>query len=138
MFRVANERNNHIIGAEVELSLFAKQTTQEGLQLRRIYDLHLIRSRTPLLALTWLIFHPIDKNSPLYGHTSESLAQADVVLVATIKGLDETISQTVHANHSYSSSDIHWNHLFKDMFSQDKNTGQSSIDLTRIHDVYIS
>ena len=53
MFRVANERNNRIIGAEVELSLFIQQTTKEGLSMRRVYDLGLMRHHTPMLALTW-------------------------------------------------------------------------------------
>ncbi len=135
MFRVANERNNRIIGAEVELCLFMRETTKEGLGMRRIYDLPLIRSHTPMLMLTWLVFHPIREGSPFFGHTAASLEQADFALVATIKGLDETISQTVHANHAYRKTDIQWNHRFKDMFTEDESSGRSSIDLTRIHDI---
>ena len=135
MFRVANERKNNIIGAEVELSLFIRETSKEGLSMRRIYDLALVRSHNPMLSLTWLIFHPMNEASPLFGHTAESLAASEFALVATLKGLDETISQTVHANFAYRSSDIRWNHRFQDMFSEDEATGKSSIDLTRIHDI---
>jgi len=135
MFRVANERNNRIIGAEVELSLLMRETTAEGLSIRRIYDLDLIRSHTPMLSLTWLVFHPIREGGPLFGMSAESLDKIDFALIATLKGLDETISQTVHANHTYASTDIKWNYKFKDMFTEDTTTGQASIDLTRIHDV---
>lgn len=135
MFRVANERNNKIIGAEVELSLFIRETSKEGLSMRRIYDLALVRSNNPMLSLTWLILHPITEGSPLFGHTAESLASAEFALVATLKGLDETISQTVHANYAYRSTDVRWSHRFQDMFSEDESTGNSSIDLTRIHDI---
>jgi inward rectifier potassium channel len=135
MFRVANERNNRIIGAEVELSLLMRETTAEGLSIRRIYDLDLVRSHTPMLSLTWLVFHPIREGSPLFGMSAQSIDNADFALIATIKGLDETISQTVHANHTYASTDIKWQHKFKDMFTEDATTGQASIDLTRIHDV---
>ena len=135
MFRVANERKNNIIGAEVELSLFIRETSKEGLSMRRIYDLALVRSHNPMLSLTWLIFHPMNEASPLFGHTAQSLAASEFALVATLKGLDETISQTVHANFAYRSSDIRWNHRFQDMFSEDEATGKSSIDLTRIHDI---
>ena len=138
MFRVANERNNHIIGAEVELCLFMRETTKEGQSMRRIYDLPLIRSHTPMLLLTWLIFHPIREGSPFFGHTAESLEQLDFALVATIKGLDETISQTVHANHAYRQSDIYWGYRFSDMFTEDTTAGRSSIDLTRIHDTRLA
>ncbi len=135
MFRVAHERKNNIIGAEVELSLFIRETSKEGLSMRRIYDLALVRSHNPMLSLTWLIFHPMNEASPLFGHTAQSLAASEFALVATLKGLDETISQTVHANFAYRSSDIRWNHRFQDMFSEDEATGKSSIDLTRIHDI---
>lgn len=138
MFRVANERNNRIIGAEVALSLLMRETTAEGVSMRRIYDLELVRSHTPMLSLTWMIFHPIRATSPLFGLSVASLDKADFALIATLKGLDETISQTVHANHIYASSDIKWHHKFKDMFLEDKATGQASIDLTRIHDVHTS
>lgn len=135
MFRVANERNNRIIGAEVELSLLMRETTAEGLSIRRIYELDLIRSYTPMLSMTWLVFHPIREGSPLFGMSADSIKHADFGLIAIIKGLDETISQTVHANHTYVSTDIKWHHTFKDMFREDATTNQESIDLTRIHDV---
>ncbi len=136
MIRVANERKNTIIGAEIALSLFMRETSPEGLSIRRIYDLALIRSHHPMLSLTWLIFHPIVKGSPLFGQTEESLLNSDIALVATINGLDETISQTVHANYAYRCTDIRWGHRFKDMFTEDPFTGQSSIDLHRIDDIY--
>jgi inward rectifier potassium channel len=135
MFRVANERNNRIIGADVELSLLMRETTQEGLSLRKIHDLNLLRSHTPMLSLTWLICHPIDESSPLLGLTANELQQSDFALIATLKGLDETISQTVHANHIYANADLRWDHRFEDMFAEDAATGKSHIDLTRIHDV---
>jgi inward rectifier potassium channel len=135
MFRVSNERNNRVIGAEVELTLFLRTTTKEGQTLRRIFDLPLLRNRTPMLSLTWLVFHPIAPNSPLFGHTVDSLAELDFALVATIKGLDETISQTVHANQTYSSNDIKWNYRFKDMFTENLQTGKAMIDLNQISEV---
>ena len=135
MFRVANERNNRIIGADVELSLLIRETTQEGLSLRKIHDLKLLRSHTPMLSLTWLICHPIGEGSPLLGLSADELQKSEFALIATIKGLDETISQTVHANHIYSNADLLWGHRFVDMFAEDATTGKSHIDLTRIHGV---
>ncbi len=135
MFRVANERKNTIIGAEVALHLFVRETSKEGASIRRIYDLALIRNHNPMLSLTWLIFHPIVEGSPLFGQSPESLVKGDFALVATLKGLDETISQTVHANHAYRCTDIRWGHRFQDMFTEDPATGKSSIDLNRIHDI---
>ena len=132
MFRVANERSNHILGAEVELSLFIQEVTKEGQSIRRIYDLNLARNHTPLLALTWLVMHPINEKSPLYSFTKEALKQADFALVATIKGLDETVSQTIHANHTYSFENIRWGHRFVDLYRKSESNGNVFIDLTLI------
>lgn len=135
MLRIANERSNQIIDADVSLSLIMREVTAEGMQIRRIHDLQLIRSHTPILSLTWTIFHPIVEGSPFFGHTPQSLAQQEFGLVVTVKGLDETIAQTVHANHVYAPSQLLWAHRFKDIFVQDPNTGRTRIDLTSINEV---
>jgi inward rectifier potassium channel len=134
MFRMANERNNRIIGAEVELSLFIQETTKEGQSMRRIYDLSLARNHTPMLALTWLVIHPIDKKSPLSRMSEEDLSKADFALVATVKGLDETVSQTIHSNHTYTFEDIRWNHRFVDLYCKNESGMKVLIDQTLIHD----
>jgi inward rectifier potassium channel len=134
MFRMANERNNRIIGAEVELCLFIKETTKEGHNLRRIYDLSLVRNHTPMLALTWLVIHPIHPSSPLYLFSKDELADKDFALVATVKGLDETLSQTIHSIHIYTNDHIKWNHRFVDLFRTSEKDGQIFIDQTLIHD----
>ena len=134
MFRMANERNNRIIGAEVELSLFIQETTKEGNSMRRIYDLCLARNHTPMLALTWLVIHPIDERSPLSKLSQDDLSKADFALVATVKGLDETVSQTIHSNHTYSFEDIRWNHRFVDLYRKSESGMKSLIDQTLIHD----
>ena len=134
MFRIANERNNRIIGAEVELSLFIQQTTQEGFGIRRVHDLGLLRNHTPMLAMTWLVIHPINEKSPLFNLSREALAKADFSLVATIKGLDETVSQTIQSIHTYAYDDIKWNHRFVDLFRKTDPATAPSIDLTLIHE----
>jgi len=135
MMRIANERSNQIIDADVSMSLIMREVTPEGMKFRRIHDLKLTRSHTPILSLTWTIFHPIVPGSPLFGHTPQSLAQHEFGLVVTVKGLDETISQTVHANHVYAPSQLLWNHRFKDVFVEDPATGKAQIDLMAISEV---
>ena len=135
MFRMANERNNRIIGAEVELSLFIQETTKEGHNMRRIYDLSLARNHTPMLALTWLVIHPLDEKSPLSKLSQEELSKADFALVATVKGLDETVSQTIHSNHTYTFENIRWNHRFVDLFRKNESGAKAIIDQTLIHDI---
>src|SRR5439155_9491677 len=61
MLRMANERANQILEAQVHLALARTETTAEGERVRRLYDLELVRTRTPLFVLTWTVIHPIDE-----------------------------------------------------------------------------
>jgi inward rectifier potassium channel len=131
MFRAANERRNSLIAARVQVSLLRQETTREGTAMRRFYDLALARSETPIFSLSWLVMHPITPASPLYQLTEADLRHADFALLVTITGLDETVSQTMHARHAYLSSDVLWNHRFKDMVEETPG-GDRHVDLRRI------
>ncbi|NES25256.1 MAG: ATP-sensitive inward rectifier potassium channel 10 [Symploca sp. SIO3E6] len=134
MFRAANKRRNRILEAQVRVSLLRDEVTQEGEFMRRFYDLQLVRSQTPSFSLTWTIMHHIDENSPLYGATLESLIAVNSELVVTLTGLDETVSQTIHARHSYIESEILWNQRFVHIFSRNRHGGWL-INYNHFHDV---
>ncbi len=74
MLRMANERRNRIADARAQLVLWQDEEG-EAARPRRFIDLPLIRNQIPLMQLAWTIMHRIDKNSPLYGQTTESLAR---------------------------------------------------------------
>jgi inward rectifier potassium channel len=131
IFRMANTRLNQITEAEVRVALARSETTQEGLNYREFYDLKLERERSPLFAMTWTIVHPIDPASPLYGQTRESILAADVEIVVTVKGTDETYLQTVYSRYSYAPFDMEWNTDFEDMVFRDQN-GYLSVRLEKI------
>jgi len=134
MFRVANQRQNQILQARIQLYFLVDETSVEGHQLRRFYDLELLRSQTPAFGLSWLVMHPIDENSPLYGHTQESLSLIHGEIWVILSGLDETSSQTVHSRNYYNYLDILWNRRFVDLISRDKQ-GEIYMNLELIHDV---
>lgn len=134
IFRSANKRRNRILEAQVRVSLLRDELTKEGDFMRRFYDLKLVRSQTPIFALTWTVMHQIDESSPLYGATPESLLEVNSEIVVILTGLDETVSQTIHARHSYIESEILWNKRFVDIFSRKQN-GRWLIDYTRFHEV---
>ncbi len=134
MFRVANERDNLIVEARIWVSLIRNEITTEGHQMRRFHDLNLVRKQTPAFALTWTVIHQIDEHSPLYGATTQTLVDEEIELVVTLTGLDETVSQTIHARHSFAAHNIFWNMRFVDIFAKTPD-GQRCIDYTRFHDV---
>lgn len=134
MFRAANQRRNQILEAQMRVGLGRDEVSVEGQSMRRVYDLNLIRSQNPLFSLSWTAMHPIDEQSPLYGVTPESLDEAEAALVVTLSGLDETVSQIIHARHTYASRDILWNMRFVDIISKTKE-GNRFVDYSRFHDV---
>lgn len=134
MFRAANQRHNSILEAQLTLTLSRNEYTKEGEFMRRLRDLELIRRETPIFALSWTAMHPIDENSPLYGCTKESLLADEVELIVILTGLDETVSQTVHARYSYVSEEILWNMRLVDILGKTLN-GRRYVDYARFHDV---
>jgi inward rectifier potassium channel len=132
MFRAGNQKHNQIIEAQVRVYLMRDEVTVEGQYMRRFYLLKLIRDRTPRFTLSWTIMHPIDESSPLWQATPESLVKTRAMIVVSFSGIDETVSQSLHAPYSYSANDILWSHRFTDVMHQTPE-GHQCIDYTYFH-----
>ena len=134
MFRTANERRNYILEAQLWVTLVRDEVTQEGEHIRRFHDLPLVRSHTPVFSMSWTAMHRLTSDSPLYGQTPESLKQSRAEVIVTLTGLDETLSQTIHARHAFGAYDIYWNHKFVDIISTNE-LGQTVIDYNHFHSI---
>jgi len=134
MFRMANERTNRIVEAEVHVVLFRLERTTEGDRFRRLHDLGLLRYHHAFFAFSWTAIHPIDDRSPLKGATRESLMAEQAFITVSVTGLDDTVSQTVHARHTYGVDDILWGARFVDILETTAE-GHSIIDYSRFDDV---
>lgn len=134
MFRVANSRTNQITDAVINVTLSRDERSTEGGHTRRMYDLRLLRSRSPMFALSWTVYHPIDADSPLYGLGEAELGRGSPVLMITLSGVDDTFAQTVHARHAYTWRDLRWMHRFEDMIELHES-GQRFMHFQKIHDV---
>jgi inward rectifier potassium channel len=135
MFRVANLRNNWVAEAQVKVSiLFPEETTSEGHTMRPLYDLALVRNESPFLTLAWVIMHPINEKSPLFGLNRDVFLKNDYRLFISLTGLDNTVSQVIHSPHVYLSEDILWNHRFVDIVKVRAN-GSYYIEDHKFHDV---
>ena len=108
MIRIANARHNTISRANARLWLIRAERSKEGDQLRRFYELKLDRSEHPMFVLSWMLFHIIDKDSPLHGATAADLEEGDALLVLNVGGLDDSSAQQLYARHVYSWRDIRW------------------------------
>ncbi|MEM6253062.1 MAG: ion channel [Cyanobacteria bacterium P01_D01_bin.156] len=134
MFRTANERRNYILEAQLWVTLVRDEVTEEGEHIRRFHDLPLVRSHTPVFSLSWTAMHPITIDSPFYGETPETLEQNRAEIIVTLTGLDETLSQTIHARHAFSDNEIHWNYKFVDIISTNQ-AGRLVIDYNHFHSI---
>jgi inward rectifier potassium channel len=132
VFRVANERGNQVVEAQLRLWLFRTERTIEGEQIRRFYELPLTRSQSPVFALTWTATHVISPDSLLAGATKESLGEGNVELVVSVLGIDTTLAQSVHARYGYRTKDILFGHRFVDILGVDED-GRRVINYHAFH-----
>lgn len=135
MTRFANERHNLIGNATARLWMFKNIVTAEGQPFRRFYELPLLRSEHPALALSWTLHHVLDETSPLYGVTEDDLRAADVSIVVVVSGYDVVAAQTVHARKSYAHADVRFGHRYVDVLGISED-GRVRIDYGRFHDTY--
>ncbi|GIQ76743.1 ion channel [Bradyrhizobium sp. RD5-C2] len=133
MIRLANERHNIIANATARLWLFKNGVSKEGMPYRRFYELPLLRSESPALALSWTLFHVIDQDSPLYGLDAAELKAVNAGIGLFVSGLDDVAAQTVHARKSYEHSDIRFGHRYAEIL-QATDDGRLRIDYSRFHE----
>ena len=133
MFRAANQRGNQIMDASITVTLARQAMSQEGIVMRRMEDLALVRPRSLLFSLSWTIMHRIDEASPLYGATMESLEAGQAELFVLLSGRDDSLADTIYARQSYRPRDILWNRRFVDVLSITPE-GRRMVDLTRFHE----
>ncbi|NTU77054.1 MAG: ATP-sensitive inward rectifier potassium channel 10 [Alphaproteobacteria bacterium] len=120
MFRAANRRGNQILNAEIHVSLTRNEKTLEGESVRRVYDLKLLRASSSFFNLTWTVRHAIDKDSPLYGETSESLQESETEIVVLLSGVDDVYGQVVHGRFAFNYEEILFGYHFVSMFTRNE------------------
>jgi inward rectifier potassium channel len=134
LFRVANERGNQIVEAQLLVALVRDEVSAGGERIRRSHDVLLRRQRSLIFSLTWLAVHPIGPDSPLHGATPESLAASTTALIVSLTGLDEHLGQLVHARHAYAADQILFDRRFVDVLSTQAD-GSRLVDYRKFHDV---
>ena len=133
-FRIGNDRASTIFEAQVRVSVIRTEKTREGTVFYRLYDVALTRDRSPALARSWSVMHPITKDSPLFGATPSSCARDEIELTVTVVGTDDTSLQPVHGRHRYLLHDIVWGARMSDVLSELPD-GRLKLDLGRFHEI---
>lgn len=131
--RVANTRHNHLSDVTVKFWVSVNEVINGKVVSRRTMRAPLLRDDSPLLILSWLVYHVIDERSPLHGLTERDLAALDVSLSYSITGHDQNYAQQVHAQHFYHHTDIRWRHAYVDTVYE-TDQGKVEIDFSKFHD----
>lgn len=133
MFRMANERTTAIVEATVRAYLVADEKLANGETMRRVYDLQLRRSTSPVFSLSFLAVHEIDAHSPLRDRTAELLRGQQANIIVTFTGIDDRLAATVHSRYVYTWEDIEFDRRFSDLFRNDPDTGRRYLDMEPFH-----
>lgn len=122
MFRFANERDNHLIEAEVDVNV-SYYENENGQRQRKFVALDLERKKISLFSSTWTIVHPIDDTSPFLGYNVQMMEEADVEVLVIFKAYDELFSQFVYSRFSYKYHEIVWNAKYSTVLGVNENGG---------------
>lgn len=132
-FRLANERRNELIRMKVAVSI-AMFEEASGAKKRKFHALQLERESVEFMPLHWVVVHPIDEESPLFGMTREEFNASDAEILVTISAVDDTYQQAVYTRTSYKFTEVIWGAKFVDMFLPSRN-GVLGIDLRKLHEI---
>src|ERR1700686_1426997 len=133
MARFVNERHNIIGNASAKLWLLRNEMSLEGRWFRRFYQLPLVRSEPPALALSWTLYHVLDQASPLCGLDADDLKASGVSPIVGVTGYDVVAAQTIHARKSYDHSEIRFGQRYADIIGT-TDDGRIRIDYSRFHE----
>jgi inward rectifier potassium channel len=133
MFRVGNQRGNHITGGRMKLILTYLEMSVEDELVRRFIPLSIERPHNELFSLVWQGTHFLDGASPLGEDPRGWLEERQAQLLVTVSGLDQDLGQELHVSYAYLPEDIVEGARLQDMFSED-GQGMRIVDFSRFHE----
>lgn len=133
VFRLGNQRSNQIVEATIRVTLVRTERTREGQTFYRMYDLPLVRERSPAVSRSWTVMHRIEEGGLLHGRSADDLAREEVELLVSLVGTDDTSLTPVHARHRYLDADIAFDHRHVDVLREDE--GALTLDLRKFHEI---
>lgn len=129
MLRLANGRLNELSDMRATVTLARRE---EGIPARRFYRLNLERDQVTFLATQWVIVHPIDENSPLFGLSEDQFHASEPEVLVHLTAIDETFYQSVAVRCSYYKDEIVWGARFLDIY-QTRPDGKMYINVQALH-----
>ncbi|XP_060118736.1 ATP-sensitive inward rectifier potassium channel 11 [Heteronotia binoei] len=134
MLRVGDLRKSMIISATIRMQVVKKTSSLEGevVPLNQI-DIQMenpVGGNSIFLVSPLIIYHVIDKNSPLYEVSPANLHHhEDLEVIVILEGVVETTGITTQARTSYLADEIFWGQRFVPIVAEED--GQYSVDYSK-------
>jgi inward rectifier potassium channel len=134
MFRLGNARSSSIVDADVRAVVIVPEISSEEFEIRKLYDIKVERSYTPIFGISFTAMHVINDEGPIYGFEIQNFEDKDIIFIISFTGTEDAISKSVHAKKTYFHDQIVKGKKFQDILSVKKN-GQNIMDYVKFHDV---
>ncbi|KAJ7998325.1 hypothetical protein DPEC_G00221520 [Dallia pectoralis] len=133
MFRLGDLRKSMIISATIQLQVIRRTVTTEG-EVIPVCQLDIqvenpLRSNGIFLVSPLIISHTIERGSPLYEVSAQSLATEDMEIIVILEGVVETTGITMQARTSYIPEEILWGRRFVSIMTEED--GRYSVDYSK-------
>lgn len=130
-FMVANEMSSSLMEMEARVSISWFEDDGHGVMVRRFAQVNLEIDKIALFPSSWILNHPIDEESVLYGRTLDEIKKLDLEVYVLLKGFDDIFSQTIYSRQSYITNQFIFGAKFRKPWHIDE-TGKVIMDLTKV------
>jgi inward rectifier potassium channel len=130
-FMVANEMSSTLMEMEARVNVGWFEDDGTGNTVRRFQQVKLELDKIAMFPTSWVINHPIDEESALYGRSIEEIKRLDFEVFILLKGFDDVFSQTIYSRQSYLAEHFVWGAKFRKPFEVNKE-GRIVMDLRKV------
>jgi inward rectifier potassium channel len=130
-FMVANGVETTLMEMEAKVNISWMDEDESGNAVRRFQQCNLEFDKIAMFPTSWVINHPIDEESALYGKSIEEIRKLDFEIFVLMKGFDDVFSQTIYSRQSYIADQFIYGAKFRRPFSVNED-GKLVMDLTKV------
>ncbi len=132
MIRLGNAGLSSLTAAEAGVNIIRLNAAPGALIAREMLDLTLIRTKMPIFPLIWVLRHPIDEKSPLFGLAAADLVSGEIRVLANCSAFDQSLGARVYGMRNYAPTEILFGHRYLDVVDID-GSGRANADYSRLH-----
>lgn len=133
-FMVANQLNSNLMDVEARVNMSWLDKDAYGHAVRKFQQAELEIDKISMFPTSWVINHPIDSNSILYGKSESEIRLMDLEVFVLLKGFDDAFSQTIYSRHSFMSDQLIVGAKFRRPFYYNEQ-GKMVMDLGKVGEI---